>query len=195
VTLFRDKNLSRAREDLDVLQEKYERNDPLDSGKGFRRNNITADEFIEAKNLYIELCKQDDFKLRISIPYMQIYSHDYDWLTVLSYKIKSTHEFWEPKLGDLHKLNKNIIIVNNPVEYTYKVTLGQSCDKNLAAWIRNNPNKAKAGNICLNTIEHSGYVRGLYFYARDEKIVQLLNLFVTKLARIDKLVYNTNIDK
>jgi len=35
----------------------------------------------------------------------------------------------------------------------------------------------------------------MYFYARDEKIVQLLNLFVTKLARIDKLVYDSNIDK
>ena len=49
--------------------------------------------------------------------------------------------------------------------------------------------------ICLETIERNGYTRGMYFYVRDEKILQLLSLFVSKLARVDKLVYNPNIDK
>jgi hypothetical protein len=193
--LFRDKNLSRAREELDILQHKYERSEPLDSLSGFRRRTITVDEFIEAKNLYTEFCKQDDFKLRVSNPFMQIYSNDYVWLTLLSNKIKSTYEFWEPRTENLQSLDKNVILVNNPVKFKYKITLGHACDKNLADWIRKNPDKAKAGTKCLETIERSGYVRGMYFYARDEKIVQLLNLFVTKLARIDKLVYMSNIDK
>ena len=193
--IFREKNLSNAKELLDDLQQQADSDEPLTRGSYGFKYPVEQDTFIEAKKLYIEFCKQSDFKLRISNPYMQIYSHDYDWLIMLSTKIKSACELWEPKSGNLSTLDKNIILVNNPTDYPYKVTLGYSCDKNLAAWIRNNPNKVKAGNRCLETIERGGYVRGMYFYARDEKILQLLNLFVGKLSRIDKLVYNTNIDK
>jgi len=193
--LFRDKNLSNAKEELDVLQQKYDSNEPLTRGSYGYKYPVDLDTFFEAKNIYIEFCKQRDFKLRISNPYMQIYSHDYDWLAMLALKIKSSKELWEPKAGNVSILDKNIILVNRPADYLYKVTLGYSCDKNLANWIRNNSDKVKAGNTCLETIERGGYVRGMYFYARDDKIIQLLNLFVGKLSRIDKLVYNTNIDK
>jgi hypothetical protein len=192
---FREKNLANAKADLDLLQQQYDQGEPLVRGSFGYSRPVDYDTFFEAKNLYIEFCKQDDFKLRVSNPYMQIYSHDYNWLVMLSTKIKSACEFWEPKEGNLSALEKNVILVNSPVEYQYKVTLGHTCDKNLASWIKNNTDKVKAGNICLDTIENSGYVRGMYFYVRDEKILQLLNLFVSKLARIDKLVYNTNIDK
>ena len=193
--IFREKNLSNAKEELDDLQQHYDFCEPLTRGSYGFKYPVEQDTFIEAKKLYIEFCKQTDFKLRISNPYMQIYSHDYDWLIMLSTKIKSACELWEPKSSNLSTLDKNVILVNHPTDYLYKVTLGYSCDRNLAAWIKNNPDKVKAGNTCLETIERKGYVRGLYFYARDEKILQLLNLFVGKLARIDKLVYNTNIDK
>jgi len=193
--LFREKNLSRAKSDLDLLQQQYDAGKPLSRGVHAYKYPVDHDTFIEAKNIYMEFCRQDDYKLRISNPYMQIYSNDHAWLLMLSTKIKSARELWEPKVENLTALDKNVILVNQPVRYKYKVTLGQSCDKNLASWIRNNPDKVKAGTICLDTIEHSGYVRGMYFYARDEKILQLLNLFVSKLARIDKLVYNANIDK
>ena len=47
----------------------------------------------------------------------------------------------------------------------------------------------------MNNLESQGFVSDLYFYARDEKILQLLNLFVSNVVRIDKLVYNRKIDK
>jgi len=193
--VFREKNLSNAKEELNLLQEQSDLGEPLTRGSFGFKYPVEQDTFFEAKTLYTEFCKQRDFKLRVSNPHMQIYSHDYDWLIMMSIKIKSARELWEPNSGNLSTLNKNIILVNNPTDYLYKVTLGHSCDKNLAVWIRNNPNKVKAGDKCLETIERGGYIRGMYFYARDEKILQLLNLFVSKLARIDKLVYNTNIDK
>lgn len=193
--LFRDKNLSRAKEELDALQQLYEKGEPLERGSYHLRSPVEHDTFFEAKNLYIEFCKQDDFKLRISNPYMQIYTHDYDWLVMLSVKIKSAYELWEPKQGNLSELGKNVILINHPTDFAYKVTLGDTCDSNLANWIKNNIDKAKAGNVCLETIERNGYTRGMYFYVRDEKILQLLSLFVSKLARVDKLVYNPNIDK
>lgn len=193
--LFREKNLSRAKEELDLLQQQYEKGEPLERGSWHKKYPIELETFFEAKNLYIEFCKQKEFKLRISNPHMQIYAHDYEWLVMLSTKIKSSYEFWEPKQGNLSELEKNVILVNHPVDFEYKVTLGDTCDNNLTNWIKNNPKKAKAGKICLETIERNGYTRGMYFYVRDEKILQLLSLFVSKLARVDKLVYNPNIDK
>ena len=193
--IFRDKNLSKAKELLDDLQQQCDSGEPLTRGSYGFDYPVEHDTFIEAKKLYIEFCKHPDFKLRVSNPYMQIYSHDYEWLTMLSTNIKYARELWEPKSGNLSTLDKNVILVNHHTDYPYKVTLGYSCDKNLATWIRNNSDKVKAGNTCLETIERGGYIRGMYFYARDEKILQLLSLFVGKLSRVDKLVYNTNIDK
>jgi hypothetical protein len=80
-------------------------------------------------------------------------------------------------------------------EYEYKVTLNRGVDPALADWIRKNTGKAKAGNLCLETIEQTGYTKGFYIYVRDTKVLQLLSLFIGKVQRVDKLVYNTNIDK
>ena len=38
-------------------------------------------------------------------------------------------------------------------------------------------------------LANNGYVKGYYIYIRDEKIIQLLNLFIGNIQRIDKLVY------
>ena len=197
--IFRDKNLSRAKEDLSKLQQQFDQGEPLKWGppQMFERRDrpIEIDTFIEAKNLYIEFSKQTDYKLRVSNPYMQIYSHDYDWLVMLSKKLKGVTEFWEPSSENVSQLAANTILVKHPTDFNFKVTLGYNCDPNLAEWIKKNPDKAKAGPVCLQTIQRGGYTRGLYFYARDEKILQLLNLFVSNVVRIDKLVYNRKIDK
>lgn len=196
VHIFREKNLTNAKVVLDSLQQQYDLREPLTSGPRSIKKPIEHNTFFEAKNLYVEFCNQEeDFKLRVSNPWMQIYSHDIDWLKMLSTKIKSSTELWQPKKENLSALHKNIIFVNHLIEFEYKVTLGPSCDPSLANWIKNNPDKVKAGEICLDAIETSGYTRGLYFYVRDSKVLQLLSLFVGKLARVDKLVYNANIDK
>ena len=199
--IFRDKNLSKAKDSLSSLQQMFDQGEPLRWGPPVRPyfdrrdRSIEVDTFVEAKNLYIEFSKQTDYKLRVSNPYMQIYSHDYDWLVMLSKKLKGVIELWEPRSENISQLSANTILVNTPTDYKFKVTLGYDCDPNLAEWIKKNPDKAKAGPVCLQTITRGGYTRGLYFYARDEKILQLLNLFVSSVVRIDKLVYNQKKDK
>jgi|TARA_B110000914_G_C15428046_1_gene429948 hypothetical protein len=195
VHIFREKNLRIAQVALTALQQQYDQGEPLRQGQYSLKKPIELSTFIEAKNLYTEFYKQEDYKLRVSGPRMQIYSHDISWLKMLGNKFNGALELWEPNKENISKLHKNIIFVDHPVEYEYKITLGYSCDSGLAAWIRNNPGKAKAGDVCLSAIESNGYIRGMYFYARDDKIIQLLSLFVGKLARIDKLVYNTTNDK
>jgi len=192
--IFRDKNLAFAKQEIDRLQQKYDQGLPLVRVAYLKEHKYEVETFLEARDLYIEFSKQDDYKLRIQNPYMQIYSHDYDWLHYISEKIKSTFEFWEPN-QKLPTLEKNVIVVEEEPEYLYKVTLDSTVDANLASWIRNNPGKAKAGRTCLETIENNGFCRGFYFFVRDDKILQLLNLFIGKVQRIDKLVSYANSDK
>lgn len=196
--IFRDKNLSRAKEDLNLLQQQYDEGERLAwrrAGPFAVSRPMDTVTFFEAKNLYIEFSKQTDYKLRISNPHMQIYSHDYEWLVMLSTKIKTSKELWAPDSTTLTPLEKNVILIKHPSDYKFKITLGHKCDTALANWIRRNPDKARAGRRCLETIERGNYTRGLYFHVRDEKILQLLNLFVSNVVRIDKLVYNEKKDK
>lgn len=188
--IFRDKNFSYAKSELDALQLQLDNGQPLQRRLYSKIANIQNNTFFEAQNLYIEFVKQKDFKLRIENPNMQVYSHDYDWLEHLIQRF-DVLAFWEPT----SKLEKNIILVDTAPEYQYKVTLDVSVDPALADWITNNPDKAKAGATCLKTIRNNGYARGFYFYARDDKILQLLNLFIGKVQRIDKLVYIAKTDK
>lgn len=193
--IFRDKNLSNAKDQLTILQAQFDCGEPLIWGSHFRHTTVTHSTFAEAKDLYIEFRKQLDFKLRVSNPKMTVYSHDRDWLLMMSLKIHSSCEFSEPKTEHVSILSKNVILVDSVPKFEYKVTLGGKCDSSLADWIIRNPDKVKAGDICLGEIGRGGYTNGLYFYARDIKILQLLNLFVSKITRIDKLVYAANIDK
>lgn len=193
--IFRDKNLDSAKEQLAILQVQYDLGEDLIWGSKYRRTNVSHSTFAEAKVLYKEFHKQEDYKLRVSNPRMQVYSHDRDWLLMLSTKIFSAYEFSEPNKDHVSKLGKNVILLDDIPEYEYKVTLGDRCDSNLAAWIVKNPDKVKAGPICLSTIARGGFTNGLYFYARDAKILQLLNLFLSRIVRIDKLVYKLDDDK
>ena len=86
--IFRDKNLSNAKLELDQLQQKYDRGELLIRKIYLKEHVYEVDTFLEARDLYIEFCKQEDYKLRIENPFMQIYSHDYDWLQYICNKIK-----------------------------------------------------------------------------------------------------------
>lgn len=183
-----------AKSELDSYQQQYENNEQLLKKSWRKEVPISFDTFFEAKNLYIELLKQKDYKLRVEGPLMQIYSNDLEWLEYMSVRIKSTTEFWKPN-PNVQALEKNTILINKPSDYLYKVTLNLDVDPSLAGWIRNNPDKVKAGPICIEEIKNNGYTKGLYFYVRDDKVLQLLNLFTGKLQRIDKLIYNENSDK
>jgi len=192
-SIFREKNLAQAKTVLDDLQHLYEQQQPLIRSYGRRQEHLSHKTFFEAKNLYIEFSKKINFKLRIEGNIISIYSHNYSWLQHLATKFNA-NEFWEPRI-DISKFNKNTIIIDEPSIYEYKVTLGDNVDPNLADWIISNKDKAKAGNVCLQEIANNGYVKGYYIYIRDEKIIQLLNLFIGNIQRIDKLVYIAKTDK
>lgn len=191
--IFRDKNLPVAKQEIDKLQDLLVKGKPLVRNTFLRTEPVELQTFLEAQKLYIEFIQANDYKLRIQNPLMQIYSHNYKWLLSIANKIKNCIEIWEPNPNV--QLEPNIILIDKPTQFRYKVTLGLGVDPGLANWITNNPDKAKAGETCLKEIANKGYTKDFYIYVRDEKILQILNLFVSNMPRVDKLVYATKTDK
>ena len=191
--IFRDKNLPNAKQEIDKLQDFLVKGQPLTRTTYLRSETVELQTFLEAQKLYIEFNQFTDYKLRIENPLMQIYSHNYEWLVNITRIVKNCIELWEP--NSKVQLEPNVILTDKPSIFEYKVTLGLEVDPGLATWITANPDKAKAGATCLKEIANKGYTRDFYIYIRDEKILQLLNLFVSNIARVDKLVYIAKTDK
>ena len=188
--IFRERNYRSAQIALDDLQLKYEKGEPLSTGT-FRVYTYEVETFLECKMLYEEFVKSEDFKIRVENPLIQIYSHNKPWLSQLSKKVRDATELWSPH----SVIAKNTIIVDSPVVYSYKITMGSRVDPALGKWIVNNPNKAKIGSVALREICNRGFVKGMYFYVRDEKILNLVNLMLGKTCRVDKLIYKQDLDK
>ena len=94
--------------------------------------------------------------------------------------------------------NKNVIIVDNEPEFMYKVSFGRkSGKKELAKWIANNRDKVVCGPRLYESLQNENrYIQSQYIYAKDEKVVLLLQMIVgDNITRIDKLVSKQNIDK
>ena len=181
--IFRDKNLPNAKQEIDKLQDFLVKGQPLTRTTYLRSETVELQTFLEAQKLYIEFNQFTDYKLRIENPLMQIYSHNYEWLVNITRRVKNCIELWEP--NSKVQLEPNVILTDKPSIFEYKVTLGLEVDPGLATWITANPDKAKAGATCLKEIANKGYTRDFYIYIRDEKILQLLNLFVSNIARVD----------
>lgn len=198
-TIFRDKNLSYAREVLDRLQQQYESGEPLILTNYSRETPVTELSFLDARKLYKFISKEDDYTLRIESSTVCIYSNNKEWLHTLKSAINKANllEMWEPDPNYLTTLNANTIIVDKSNGYDYKVTLGpkQSDTHGFANWAKNNINQVRVGPVLMENLEGRGFVTDLYFYARDEKTVQLCSLMLSNIRRIDKLVVKSNIDK
>jgi hypothetical protein len=63
-------------------------------------------------------------------------------------------------------------------------------------WIEANKDKARIGDKALDYLVNDGHLNGYYMYIRDERVMQLVYMLAgSSIRRIDKLVYNSNIDK
>ena len=79
-TIFRNKNLVAARDVLDDLQNKLERNEPLVIKSYLRSETVLPKTLYEAQTIYSLLSQPVDYKLRIEKPVISIYSNDKDFL-------------------------------------------------------------------------------------------------------------------
>lgn len=195
-SIFRDKNLTFARDELDKLQYMHEGKDyPLTILRGLRTINVPFDDFLTAKFLLSEFEKQQDYKLRVENPDLSIYTNNKSWIeSLLENRLLNVYGVYYPSPDTT--LEKNTIIMDHPFPYEYKVGLKDRVDPTLARWIKNNKDKVKIGPVALRTIEQNGYCRGFYFYVKNDKILQLVNIMINgSIARVDKIISRANIDK
>ena len=197
--IFRDKNLTYAREQLDILQSEYELSSKLVFNVPLQRVKLTVEEFVTAKFILAELTNQSNYKLRIAGQYngISIYSNDKTWINYLLSKPLNILEFWSPNESNLNLLVKNNIIVKNiNFGYSHKITLKDKVDQKFYNWLIANSDKVKIGDTCLKSIKNGHYVRGFYFFLKNEKILSLINLMICNdIARIDNIVYPVVKDK
>lgn len=197
-SIFRDKNFSFAKKMLDDLQLCYENHEPLVMKYYARQQLIKESDFLVAKYLLNLFEKSDGYTFRIEHPRLTVYSNDKHWLesNLLNHEIDII-EYSQPDNRYIDQLKvKNTILFNNPFDYEYKVTLDSKVDSSVYNWLMGNQNKVKIGQVCLEEIKNNGYVRGFYFYVRDEKVLRLVTLMIgNSITRIDKIVCKANIDK
>lgn len=191
--IFRNKNLSHARQVLDPMQRDYEANKALEWKRVLKSSHVSVESFLDAKILLSVFSKADDYRLRIEYSQMCIYSNDKSWLYSIKNKLnpRNVIEFWEPDTQYLDIIKeKNTILIDRYLPFEYKITLGPKGNSQFANWARNNSDKIKAGQIFLSEIENDGYVDGMYFYVRDEKVLTLVKLILGYcIKRVDKIVH------
>ena len=191
--IFRDKNLAHARDVLDSLQLQIEEGKELEWRRSYRYTvPVSPESFATAQYLLAEFTAQghDNYKLRCEHPFMSIYSNDTNWLNALMRKNLSIVSFSEPDVNDINDLKPNIILTDEiPISMKYKVTVGNQVSSGLSTWITANPDKCKAGYKFLQEVKNNGYVNGMYFYVRDEKVLQLVQLIIGgNIKRVDKFI-------
>lgn len=197
-TIFRDRNLSHARQVLDRLQQEYEKGLNLYYHLGSREKPITEDHFFDAKRLYSTFNKTEGYKIRVESNTLSIYSNDIAWLEKLYSDLdpNSLVSIHKPDPNFIDSLEKNTILITENLGYEYKVTLGyRRGSPEFAQWADKNPKLIKMGKKAKETMLNNGYVCGMYFYARDERTLQLCNLMLSNISRIDKLIVKQDIDK
>ena len=160
-------------------------------------DSIPVEDYYDAIDLYRLLCKSSDieFTLRCEAFRLNLYSNDRDFITKIVNIVRHKFvEFWEPDPEDAKILTaeNNVIIVNEPPNYEYKITLGKNRgEPSLAKWIDANPNLGKMGSIAKDECYRSGWVKGYYFFVRDDKTLLIAQMIVgNNIQRVDRLVYN-----
>ena len=196
----KDGSLKVLKSKLDEYQTLYDIGKPMYRTVYRSELPITDNEFLDAKDLYFSLLQLDDYKIRVERwSGFCIYSNDKDALLDIANKMRtSAREFWEPNLKNIDFLlqQKNIVIVENPVQFPLKITFNyKRINPSFASWLENNKDKSSAGTQALSNI-NSGYASGNYVFLRDERVLTMVQLIVGhNIQRIEHLVYSGDIDK
>lgn len=196
-TIFRNKNFAYAKKELDILHEDYKAGHKLTLGHYARRKVVKEEHFLESTKLYNFLTSLDDFMIRIEFGHVSFYTNDEDDFNfacslINKERIEVTY-IPDPNIV----LDANTIVIEGMTDYEYKCTLGNAnCDsKPFAKWAEKNPKQVKVGYKCLEYLHENGYVKDMYFYAKNDKTLQIVSLLYPNIRKIDKIINKADIDK
>lgn len=158
---------------------------------------ISQEELDDANYIYKVLRYAKNYLVRCEYNTLIVYSNNLNFINKLKHGIKSYNcEIWAPlnKNIDYLKQNKNIIIVNTQPELKYKVTFGRKkSSPALGDWLAANTDKSKAGSVFIRNCQDNGWINGQYIYARDEKVLLLINMLAgDNIIKIEELVCRTS---
>jgi len=199
--IFREKHFAYSKKVLDELQQQQDTQVPLSYYSGIRRvRQITDQSFRDAKVIFNLLTNyHDDYKLRIESSSLNLYTNDINLIDNIKNKVSKecVKEIWQPNKTHLKNLKKGIILVDECINFEYKVTFGyKDFDyQSFAKWIHANLDKVKIGKTALADLETSGYVNNHYFYVKNDKVLQLIYLLCSNIRRVDKIVCKKDLDK
>jgi len=196
--VFRNKNLAYAKKEIESLQQDFESGHPLFFKRILRQFVISYECFLDAKKILAYLTKNEDSMVRVEGICISIFSNDLSWISAVKSNISNTRvlEFWEPDPNTINSLKPKTIIVNGLVDYKYKVTLGPKGCPSFAKWAENNPQHIKIGDGAKRELAEDGWCNGYYFFARDDKSLQICSLMLgDNIRRIDTLVSKHDLDK
>lgn len=197
----RNGKLAHAKSKLHEYLQLHANGEPITKSRWRAAVVIPKEELLDANVVYNVLKTHKDYIVRCEYSTLIIYSNNRTMLLKIVDKLSSSSpELWEPDpvtIGFL-KSNQNIILVDTPTRYPYKLTFGRKkANPSLASWIDKNGDKAKAGPVLMENLRSgNSWIQGQYIYVRDENIIFLLQMLVgDNITRIDKLVYKADIDK
>lgn len=162
--------------------------------------NVHKSEIVDAERIITNLLHEQDYTIRIEQSFLNIYSNNEQLIDKLASTLTTSYiKVWKPpaKAIEYLKNNKNIIIVNEPTDFEFKVTFGsKNVNPELANWIKKNHNLCKCGPKLLKKIAHSNWIKGQYVYIKNEKSLTLFELLANgNISRIDKIVCIEDLDK
>jgi len=197
--IFRSKNFTSSREFLDKLQTKYEQGKPLTYTHGWKQEKILPVEELRSAQVMLSqftTTPSENFLLRIEGSRLSVYTNNFQWINHLLKKNLVITDLAKPSAFAVNNLQPNQIIMNKDFGYEFKVTLRDFVDPNFYKWLINNPDKVRIGSQALLNIERGNYTRGFYFFVKDSKVLNLINIMICKdIARIDNIITTHNIDK
>jgi hypothetical protein len=194
----KDGHLNYARQRLDVLHQNHNRKEgyikiPWGQIHKFY-DKIPVEDYYDAIIIYRHLKNKSNYTIRCETRNLNLYSNDRKFLISLSNKLRHNFiEFWEPAPENTEKLltGNNIILVDKPPRYEYKIILGRKKGlSSLASWIDANPKLAKMGDVAKEECYNEGWVKGYYFFVRDKKSLLVAQMLVgDNIQKVYRLVY------
>lgn len=183
--------LSYAREQLDRLIEceRLDPNGPLLLPKFRTSVEVSKKDYEIAKKIYWVLKRFKDYRISITFRYsISIYTNNQ--ILVKELEKLGIIEYHAPDESMMQHYKPGIILVDREPDLPIKVTLGtKKVDPGFVKWHYSNNDKCRIGVKALETIKHGGYQSGLYFYVRDEKVLNLITMLCgDNIRKVEKLV-------
>lgn len=190
--------LGHARKKLEAVKKEYNESGSYYLIRYNHRRMIHHTDFVESQKLYKILLSANDYKIRCENSFLNVYTNDKKLIDLIIKKcLEGVVQYWTVDDSKIEFLTNNLdtVIVDSVPEHKFKCYLNHNDMRPTYEWLANNQDKIKIGYWCLQNVK-GGYANNNYFYVRDEKVLLLAQMVLGNcIRRVERLIYEGNIDK